>query len=255
MKPFFSAVRGFVAAFVLHVLVLGIGGPLYWILARPLARIIPERMRSACGPLSGQFHGFLLFFVRLGGGRIRLRGRIPADQRCFVLMNHQSVLDIPVAVRIARPRLPAFVTRKRYSRAPIMASLLRFLRWPVVDPDGDPAEAMKVLAGAVKIHPCLLIYPESHRTKTGDIGPFFPAGLWILFKAERRPVYLIVGDGFRACSHWRDLFTSLGEVDGESEVLGPFFPPPPDELRGFINELRETMVAKLAEMKETHGRR
>jgi 1-acyl-sn-glycerol-3-phosphate acyltransferase len=170
-------------------------------------------------------------------------------------MNHQSVLDIPVAVLSARPRLPAIVTRKRYARTPIMAHLLRFLRWPVVDTEGDPGAAFRALVSAVHHHPALMIYPESHRTKTGEIGSFFPAGLWILFKTERRPVYLIVGDGFRACSHWRDLFTSLGEVAGKAEVIGPFHPPPAEELRGFIEDLRQAMVAKLAEMRKDDGSR
>jgi hypothetical protein len=68
------------------------------------------------------------------------------------------------------------------------------------------------------------------------------------------PVYLIVTDGFWAARRLLDFVLGVGKIRGETEVLGPFEPPgeDTDALPGFVESLRETMIAHLAQMR---GRR
>jgi len=254
MRRILTLGRSFLAALAFHVLAVGLGFPIFYLVLWPLAVLFPSTRTHTAPPVSRLFCRTALFFIRLGGGRVDIRGRIPAEQPCYILMNHQSVLDIPVAILAARPRLPAFVTRRRYARGiPVVSPSLRIVRWPVIEPEGDPAEAFKTMAGAVRLHPALLLFPESHRTRDGEIGPFFPAGLWFLLKTERRPVYLIVIDGFRACSHWRNLFTSVSGISAEADVLGPWIPPVQDRWPEFIEGLRQAMIVRLDEMRKARG--
>jgi 1-acyl-sn-glycerol-3-phosphate acyltransferase len=251
MRKVWSIFRSMTATTAFFILVFGLGGLLVRVFIWPLAVMFPGTWAPAAGPLARDFCRAIFFFVRLGGGRMTVRGRIPADQPCFIVMNHQSLLDILVAVMAAQPRLPAFVTRRRYARGiPLISPTIRILRWPVIEPTGDPAEALRTLALAAKSHPALLIFPEGHRGRDGEIGPFATAGLWVLFKTQRRPVYAIVGDGSWGSSHWRDLFTSLPAISVEAEVLGPFFPPPSGGMKDFIDEIRRIMIAKLNEMRQ-----
>jgi 1-acyl-sn-glycerol-3-phosphate acyltransferase len=96
----------------------------------------------------------------------------------------------------------------------------------------------------------MLIFAEGHRTLDGEIQPFETAGVLTVLRERRLPVYLVVTDGFWAARRLVDFVVGIGKIRGETEVVGRFEPPADtDALPAFVNGLRETMIAHLAEMR------
>lgn len=190
--------------------------------------------------------------MEIGGARFRRTGHIPTGEPALVIMNHQSLLDIPTAVFMGRPFTPLFVTRIRYGQGiPMVSLMLRILRAPLVDPDADPRGALKRLKQAALAESSgILIFPEGHRTRDGSVGEFKKAGIQVLLKARRVPVYLVVTDGFWTWQRLADSFFEAGRVRGVTEVLGPFMPPEAEDLGSFVDELRGHLIAHLAAMRE-----
>jgi 1-acyl-sn-glycerol-3-phosphate acyltransferase len=151
---------------------------------------------------------------------------------------------------MARPRTAAYVTRTRYARfVPLVSATVRLLRCPLVDPKRDPRGALLAIRrGARELPHGLLIFPEGHRTRDGEVGPFHPGGLEIMLSTRRLPVYLVVSDGGWRVARFTDLLYRIHLIDYESEVLGPYeIPESRDEIPAFVRSLRETIVRRLAE--------
>jgi 1-acyl-sn-glycerol-3-phosphate acyltransferase len=91
----------------------------------------------------------------------------------------------------------------------------------------------------------LLIYPEGHRTRDGEIGPFMRAGLRSILQRAQRPVYLLVVDGYWRARTTQDTLFHFAGTRGVLRILGPFPPPEEKDLDAYIAELRERMVQEL----------
>jgi 1-acyl-sn-glycerol-3-phosphate acyltransferase len=92
----------------------------------------------------------------------------------------------------------------------------------------------------------ILIFPEGHRTRDGEIGPFMKAGLKSILARARGPIYLLVIDGLWRSRTTADSFLNLAGMRGSLQVLGPFEAPAEDGLDAFLDELRDRMCAALA---------
>ena len=194
----------------------------------------------------------VLLTMRIGGARITEIGQVPTAEPVLVLMNHQSLLDICTAVAMCRPEAPLIVTRKLWARGiPLVSPMIRIQRYPLVDPVKDPRGAISIIKKAAREQEHgIVLYPEGHRVRGGEIGPFETAGTRVVLKERRTPVYLIVTDGFWVCRTAKDFFFRIHRIDGRTEVLGPFDPPAEDaDVPAFLDRMRETMVAKLEEMR------
>ena len=194
----------------------------------------------------------ILALLRLGGAHARRRGEIPTGSPVLVVANHQSLLDICQATLLAQPRVPAFVARRRYARfVPLVSQCIRLLGSPIVDPKRDPGGSVEaVRRGARELPHGILIFPEGHRSLDGAIRPFHSAGLKTILGARRTPVYLVLNDGVWRVRRFADLLFRVHLIDAWSEVMGPFEPPADDALLPeFIQELRRTLVARLAEIR------
>ena len=171
-------------------------------------------------------------------------------------MNHQSLVDIPVLYTCFGLRLPIVVTRKRYGRGiPMVSFMLRILDYPLVDPDEDPRGAIALLQKAARKEAySVLLFPEGHRSPDGEIGPFETAGVRIVLGQKRRPVYLIVTDGYWMCRRLLDFAFNLHRIRGETSVLGPFEPPgSAAEIPAFAQHLRDVMVKHLRQERQAQG--
>ena len=100
----------------------------------------------------------------------------------------------------------------------------------------------------------IAIFPEGHRTRDGEIGPFHSAGVQLMLRERPVPVYLVVSDGFWTCRRLVDFVFNIHKIDGRTEVLGPFPPPERDRIPAFIDEMREKMVSHLHDMRGRDGR-
>jgi 1-acyl-sn-glycerol-3-phosphate acyltransferase len=245
-------------AFVLLLIVFGIGGGLYQRLVLwPATRLWPSGRERLMWRFMIVMAGWVLAILRLGGASFSRSGKVPARSGPrLVLMNHQSLLDIPTIFLVCAPELPPIVTRARYGRrVPLVSLMLRILEYPLVDPEREPRTAIATLRRAAEASAQgLLIFPEGHRSRDGSIGPFETAGLRVVLGQRRMPVYLIVTDGFWVSRRLSDLVFRVHEIRGRTEVVGPFEPPArSQELPRFVEELRERMIAQLEAMRRQPG--
>ena len=232
-----------------------LGGVYQRLLVYPAVLLFPKRRLAFT---SRYFRGMsrgILGLVRAGGGRLRRTGTVPTGGPVLVIMNHQSLLDIPSAGLMSAPYVPLFVTRKRYQYGvPAVSPLVRLMRFPVVEPR-DRKAALRVMRDAARgLQHGLLVFAEGHRTRDGAIGEFKMAGLLTVLRERRMPVYLIVTDGFWRARTFVDFVFRVAQIRGETVLLGPFEPPPDDDaLPAFINGLRDTMIERLDQMRRSHA--
>ena len=236
------------------VLWLGVVGPpiLYgWVY--PAITFRPEKRRAVMTWFARLFGGGILRCMQAGGAPLRRTGHLPTSSPILIVMNHQSLLDIPTVMMMSAPMTPAFVTRRRYARwVPLVAPAVRLLECPIVDPKRDPQGSLAaVRERALAEQHGLLIFPEGHRTKDGAIRPFKSAGIQAILAARPMPVYAVVTDGFWVSRRFVDFVFNVHRIRGETEVLGPFEPPASEaDIPAFVEELRTRMVDHLAEMRE-----
>lgn len=189
---------------------------------------------------------------RIGGAKIDNQVAIPAEPGALILMNHQSLLDIPVAFEFTTGGYSKVVTRTRYSRKiPLVSHMLRLYGHPLVDPGRDVAAQLARLRAlaATTTHP-LLIFPEGSRTRDGEIRPFRTAGLEAILAARRWKVYVVVVEGLWNCAKLVDYVRNISSVRARVESAGPFESPGREEAPGpFIERMRGVMCDKLHEMR------
>jgi 1-acyl-sn-glycerol-3-phosphate acyltransferase len=237
------------------LLVMGwmvLGGLYQRLILWPAAYLLPGRRRVLVSAFMRVMSRGILGLLQLGGARFKRTGRLPTGEPCLVLMNHQSLLDILTVVLMAAPLVPAFVTRKRYAYGvPVISQCLRLLGCPIIDPRNDPRGASVAIArGAAEQAHGLVIFPEGHRSRDGRVRPFKSAGTEAALRARPVPVYLIVTDGFWRAARLADFVFHTASIRGVTEVLGPFTPPAePTELAAFVSGLRETLVARLDDLR------
>jgi 1-acyl-sn-glycerol-3-phosphate acyltransferase len=147
------------------------------VLARPARRaaVVSAYMRG----MSRMIH----WLIRLGGGHSMWRGPLPTGTPALIVMNHQSLLDIPTAVLMGDPYSPWFITRRRYGRyVPAVSLCIRLLGCPLIEPR-ERRESLLVLREAARAQTHgILIFPEGHRTLDGQIQPFKTAGAVLMLR-------------------------------------------------------------------------
>ena len=191
--------------------------------------------------------------IGLAGARFDFDTCVPSSQPTLVVMNHQSLLDIPAAILMCEPFYPLFVTRRKYGRfIPLVSPLLRIARAPLIDPERSPKEAIADLGDSARqLEHAMLIFPEGRRTDDGEIGRFHLGGVRAIIRERRVPVYLIITDGFWHCRTFIDVANTLRQVRARGVALGPFQPPADEsELTSFIAGLRERMIGELHKLRE-----
>lgn len=191
----------------------------------------------------------------LGGVRVTVTGRID-PQGCVAIMNHQSLIDIPIGLSILPGPLPLIPTRRRYARGiPGVSAYLRAARLPLISQrrEDRKADLAAMLDGAGRVEAgdaSILIFPEGHRTRDGGILPFMPGGLQVVLSRTRRPVYCVVADGMWRFRTLKDAFLHLADLRVQVRILGPFEPPADKtEIGPFVDQLRGRMIETLHEMR------
>ncbi len=236
------------------VMFMGLGQRL---LLWPAMLLVPRRRRALVRAwLQLQAHATLGMARVLAGVRVTVRGALP-DESCIAVMNHQSLLDIPLGVALVRGPYPLIPTRDRYRRGiPGISPLVRLARFPIVSQKRmlSRAELATFTAAADQVargEQSLLFFPEGHRTRDGRIGKFMRSGLRITLAQANHPIYCIVADGM---AHTRTLTDSLVHFAGTHvriTVLGPFQTPDESQLDAFIDMLHGQMTITLDAMR--HG--
>ena len=249
-----SALRSLLAM-SLCLLLLGVAAPVTrylivipWMMVRP-----SDASRVGAGWVSWLARS-LTFLMRAGGARFEFEGEIDCDQPGVIIMNHQSLLDIPPLIHILKKRLPRFVARSKYARGiPTVSPAIRYNDCICVDPKQDRSGAVLALRKVARegLGHAVLVYPEGHRSRDGEILPFRSAGLVALLQERPLPVWTIVSDGLWKLRTLGDAFFALGTVRCRMKAIGPVMSPEdPDELPAFVEERRQILIRELARMRE-----
>ena len=228
-----------------------LGGTYQRLVVYPLVFVWPRRREALTSTFfRGMSHG-ILFCMQLGGATLRRSGFVSTRSPVLVIMNHQSLLDIPTAGLMSSPLVPWFVTRKRYQYGvPAVSPCLRLMGCPVIEPR-DRRESLQTMRQAAReLEHGMLVFAEGHRSPDGEVQPFQTAGILTVLRERRMPVCLVVTDGFWSARRLVDFVLGAGMIRGETEVVGTFEPPTDDDaLPAFIEQLRQTMIAHLAQMR------
>jgi len=212
-----------------------------WLLPSRRFDLVSVYMKAVCVGITG--------LLSLGGARFRRVGTLPTASPVVVVGNHQSLLDIVQVTLLAKPWVPAFVARRRYERfVPLVSACIRLLGCPIVDPRRDPEGAVEAIRrGTRELPHGLLIFPESHRSRDGQVQPFRTTGLVTILAERRVPVFLVLSDGAWKTRRFTDLLFRVHLLDAYSEVIGPLeSPADPAAREAFAAGLRETLIARLA---------
>jgi 1-acyl-sn-glycerol-3-phosphate acyltransferase len=252
VSRFFLGVRSSLATASVLLWILVAGSLLIYPFVAPAAWLFPAKRHWLISRFMKFICRGIFALLRLAGARGQRVGRVSTDEPVLILMNHQSLLDIVTATLMAGPNVPAFVTRIRYARGiPVVSTSVRLLGCPVIDPKRDPRGALGVLRDrAAALDKGVLIFPEGHRSRDGEIRAFKTAGAQAILSARPMPVALLVTDGFWTSRRLVDFVFDCGALRGRTEVLGPFpCPDRPEELGAFLEEMRERMVEHLRQMR------
>jgi 1-acyl-sn-glycerol-3-phosphate acyltransferase len=251
--------RGYLAL-ALVCLTLLVLDPVQRLVIGPWVRLFPSRRIAV---LSRWQHAMAQIVLGLthhvGGAHIPELPGIRGRPGTLVLMNHQSLLDIPIVVASTRETYARIVTRKRYERwIPLISHMVRLYQYPVVDPTANPGSARRSLealsVAARESQVPLVVFPEGTRTKDGEIGRFKIHGLRHILAERAWSVYLIVTDGFWKRAKFTHFMSGMSAIEGSVRVLGPFdWPGPeansPGDAEAFAREMRERMIETLAGMR------
>ena len=244
----------FITVYMLYVVfVIGLGQRLIiW----PLITLRPTRRRAIVRWWL-QFNARATLWLSrvLAGVRLTVRGSIPPEA-CIAIMNHQSVLDIPLGIYLIPGPYPIIPTRDRYGRGiPGISPLARLARFPLLAQrrSASRQELRSLLETAEQVQrgeQSLLIYPEGHRTRGGEIAPWMKSGLKLILSRAHQPVYVIVADGIWHVRTFADAALRFAGTAIHVIIVGPFAPPrQPSELDAFLDTLHERMQSAMNEIR------
>ena len=250
-----TKLRGYLALTVVCLALLVLD-PLQRLLIAPWARIRPQRRIAVFTRWQRLMARIVLGSVgSIGGASLPPIPRIRGGEGVLVLMNHQSVLDIPIVVAALEDSYPRIITRKRYVRwIPLISHMVRLYQYPVVDPRANSTETKKMLGSirraAKNSDVPLALFPEGTRTRDGEVGQFRPTGLKLILKQRAWTVYVLVVDGFWQRAKLRDFLGGMGDIRGSLALHGPFeWEDPRGDPDAFSEEMRRVMTESLAEMR------
>lgn len=248
----------FLLYFLYLLLVVGAGQRL---LIWPAVLLLPRRRERIVGAwLCWSARTTLLLARILADVRVSVSGTIPPGS-CVAIMNHQSVLDIAIGLALFTRPYPFIPTRARYRRGlPGISPLTRLARYPFVSQGrtlsrAELADLTRAVDETSRGEQSLLIFPEGHRTRDGQIGRFMRTGPRLALTRARQPIYCIVADGMAHTRTFAESFVRFAGTRVRVVILGPFDPPPPASVDACIDELRQRMVTALAELRATPASR
>jgi len=226
----------------------------------PIARMWPSRGPS----MLGRWQRFLCATVfgileRIGGVNMPRPRQVPGGPGVLILMNHQSLLDIPLAISAVDGAFSSVVTRRRYaSGIPLISHTIRTLGYPVVDPGRKGETTSPHLDHLEEVARTsdgpLILFPEGTRSRDGEIGPFRTTGLHRILGARDWRVYVFVGDGYWRHARFGDLLRGMQEIKGRLRILGPFEWEDPGATPGdFTARMRNLMVDELARVRSAEA--
>ena len=124
--------------------------------------------------------------LKTSGIRVRVEGleHIHPDEATIYCVNHQSAMDIPVLF-VNLPVQFRFVAKRSLFNLPFMGSHLRRSGHVPVDRDRphQAMKSMKTAAKEIREGKSVLLFPEGHRSRNGQLLPFKAGSFYIAILA------------------------------------------------------------------------
>lgn len=182
---------------------------------------------------------------------------VPGGPGVLIIMNHQSLFDIPLVIQTVAWGYPRIVTRSRYIERwiPVISQMIRLYQYPVVDPTANPDSMRKDLddleEAARTTDMPLAVFPEGTRTRDGRIGKFRKRGVARVLAVRPWTVYVFVVDGFWRAPKFKDFVRGLPHVHGKMEHVATLeWADPSADAAKFIEQIRSMMTERLSEMRQ-----
>ncbi|MCH7858024.1 MAG: 1-acyl-sn-glycerol-3-phosphate acyltransferase [Gemmatimonadetes bacterium] len=248
-------IRGYAALSLAAVLFL-VSDLLQRIVVYPVTWILPTRRAAILGTWQRYLCRTLFVILKvIGGADIPRPGRVPGGPGVLILMNHQSLVDIPMVIASVDGTFLRIVTRQRYAKwIPIISHTIRTLEYPVVNPGAKAGTTRRYLERLGEVARTgdapLVLFPEGTRTRNGKILRFQTSALERILEARDWMVYVLVSDGYWRHAKLSHFVGGMHEIEGHLSVLGPFEWNDPEADPGdFIERMRDLMVEELARIR------
>jgi 1-acyl-sn-glycerol-3-phosphate acyltransferase len=253
---FLAALRSFLAVSAVVLWLAVPGNLMLFAGVVPAGWLMPRRRRAFVSAYMRLMSRGILGLIRLGGARFERSGTIPTDRPGLVIMNHQSLLDIPSLVLMSWPQSPAFVTRSRYGRflAPV-STCVQMLGSPIIDPRRDPRAAVEQIGAlAPSLQNGVVLFAEGHRSRDGGVRPFKSAGAQAILDAHPMPIWIVATDGLGSMRRLVDFLFHAQRMRSRTEVLGRIDAPPPGaDVTELLAEVRRRIVDAIERMRAQPG--
>ena len=247
--------RGY-AALSLAALLFSVSDVLQRIVVYPGTRMLSKHRAAVLGRWQRFLCRTLFMILKVvGGADIPRPGRVPGGPGVLILMNHQSLLDIPMVICSVDGVFSRIVTRQRYAKwIPFVSHTIRKLGYPVVDSGAKAGTLRRYLEHLEQVARTsdspLVLFPEGTRTRNGRIGHFHTSGLERILGARDWRVYVFVSDGYWRHAKLAHFLSGMQEIEGHLSVLGPFeWTDPEADPEDFIARMRNLMVDELARVR------
>jgi len=198
------------------------------------------------------FHAYRGFKVRF---RNDLHERFP--KRFIVVSNHQSLLDIPIIMKMLPRRFRArFVAKHELAWGiPLISLLLRTSGHCLVKRKGDALQAVRIvsaMARRCKAEGTIpVIFPEGTRSRTGVLGTFHSAGYRKILEVEALPVLVVAVEGGLLVAKLKDFLRNFGRTAYSVRFIA-LLPAPANrkEALATLEKSRELIERSLGEMRD-----
>lgn len=177
-------------------------------------------------------------------------------QQFSVVSNHQSLLDIPALMNFFREKEIRFVAKDFLARhIPLVSEMLRIQGHCMIPRKGSPMQAMKTIekfgSRVIKQNQIPIIFPEGTRSRDGNVGKFYSAGLRKLNESTGLPIACIALDGGYQISDMTRIMNNLENGCYRVKVLKVFdCPKTKEEEVKVLDECRSLIQAQLDEWRK-----
>ncbi len=240
-----------IAIFAIFFVLGDVGGRLIIV---PLLWMFPRQRETIQCRWVQLGRDFIMVTLRIvGRARFDIIPRIPCQGGILIVSNHQSLVDIPVVYKCVPDGYPRMVSHARYGRGvPLVSLTMKLMGGILVQPGRTGrAELEALMETARKSDHPIVIFPEGHRTRDGEIRPWKRAGLETFLSAREWAVHVLVIDGLWRAARIPDFIRTIATVECRVESAGTFA----YDGRGranhdeFIDRLYRAMCDKLTEMR------
>jgi len=173
----------------------------------------------------------------------------------IVISNHQSLLDIPLFMKFFHEKEVRFVAKDALGRhVPLVSEMLRCQQHCIIPRKAKPMDAMHLLETfgqrCVKNNWIPIIFPEGSRTRDGNVGKFYSAGVRKLTETGLPVVVCALEGGYRL-RDLKKLFSNIKKGSYRVKVLKVFeCPKTKEECNNLLEESRVIIQQQVEEWRK-----